>query len=145
MVFRVLYNGGIHRRGKFILASVIRSAISAVAPGDNATTELRNLPIQHLHSIPYYHHYISFGMCNLKDMTQLYTVEDSRPYAAFLSLLFLACNTAKSPHSVSKFLLALPVFVPVYRWGARAIEKVHKTKERRDDRKGRGRRAAGVT
>ena len=44
MVFRVLYNGGIHRRGKFILASVIRSAISAVAPGDNATTELRNLP-----------------------------------------------------------------------------------------------------
>ena len=44
MVFRVLYHGGIHRRGKFILASVIRSAISAVAPGDNATTELRNLP-----------------------------------------------------------------------------------------------------
>ena len=44
MVFRVLYHGGIHRRGKFILASAIRSAISAVAPGDNATTELRNLP-----------------------------------------------------------------------------------------------------
>ena len=40
---KIKYHDGIHRQGKYTPASVGWLAISVVAPGDNMTTELRNL------------------------------------------------------------------------------------------------------
>ena len=61
VVFHVLYHGSIHRHGKFIFTSLIWSAISAIAPGDNTMMELRNLPICLLFSFCFsYPHLSSF-------------------------------------------------------------------------------------